>query len=322
MTSQPLYSIASTLDAGQIASIRAHEQVILLFGPGATAWQVTAALNRLAGEAPGTHCQTIVVSAPELLADFQPLIDADRLFYLASGELSERQLEALIDGARVGSEREGPADLFLPADALRRMALAESVAEVADAVTRTIGGVTGADRGRCLLYDREQDVLWTSGHTDDDASAAVGVVSFVLRTGTTVCLPRLAGDPRADLSVDNPGGTASDRFVAVPVRAARGVVVAVLVAVRPQHDPPFEPRDVAILEALAAHAGPYLGAWLVPAPASPFRDNALQNLDQALEGREPLRLEQAWERSTPWLAAATFSALLLALAVALGLHHG
>src|SRR5206468_905967 len=124
-----------------------------------------------------------------------------------------------------------------------------------------------------------------------------------------------------------PDGRPSDRFLAVPVRAGRGAIVAVLVALRPAHEAPFEPIDVTVLEALAAHSSPYLGAWLLDAPAGPFRSSVLRELEQPLlAGPEPLRLDPRWTRGAPWLAIATFVALLLALVfftpVLKGLLHG
>ncbi len=328
---QSFYRIASAIDSAQLDAIREHEEAVLVFGPGADAAEVTAALDTLAEHAPRTRCTSIVLSAREQLADFQPLIDADRLFYLSCGDLPVHLLDALIDGARKTNGREGSADLFLPAEDLRRMATEENVADVADAVERAIGSVVETRRSRCVLFDREQQALWTPSDAHEEASASVGLISFVIRTGMTVCLPRLDGDPRVDLDLDNPDGHPSDRFLGVPVRAARGVIVAVLVALRPEHDSPFQPADVAMLEALAAHASPYLAAWLVQTTmqmtGSPFRHNALRQLDRPLlAGSEPLRLNAAWTRGTPWLAVATFAALVVALVLAFafapGLGHG
>jgi GAF domain-containing protein len=319
----PVYRVDQALDDSQLASIREYEHVVLVFGPEATARGVMAALDQLASQAPRTRCSSIVLSAPEQLADFQPLVTADRLFYLAAGDLPERQLAALIEGARGINGRDGAIDLSLPVDDLRRIALAENVAEVAGAVERSIGTVVEARRSRCVLFDREEDVLWTPGEGGEESSAAAGLVSFVLRTGMSVCLARMAGDPRADLDLDNPDGVSSDRFLGVPVRAPRGAIVAVIVALRPQQDAPFEPRDVATLEALAAHVSPYLAAWLVQSPGSPFRYHALRNLDQPLlTGPEPLHLKPLWTRGTPWLVAVTFAAFVLALLFVVGLHHG
>lgn len=320
------YRIGQALDARQLASIREYEHVVLVFGPEATARGVTAALDELASQVPGTRCSSIVLSAPEQLADFQTLVDTDRLFYLSGGDLPERQLTALVEGARGMIGRDGVIDLALPLDDLRRMALAENVVEVAGAVERSIGTVVEARRSRCVLFDREEKVLWTPGQEDEwggEATAAAGLTGFVLRTGMSVCLARMAGDPRADLDLDNPDGNSSDRFLGVPVRAPRGAVVAVIVALRPQQDAPFEPRDVATLEALAAQVSPYLAAWLIQSPGSPFRYQALRNLDQPLlAGPEPLHLKPLWTRGTPWLVAATFAAFVLALLFVVGLHHG
>ena len=319
---QPVYRMNQALDAGQLAAIRRFEHVVLVFGPGATARGVMAALDELASLVPQTRCSSIVLSAPEELADFQSLVNADRLFYLSGGDLPERQLAALVEGARGMNGRDGTIELSLPVDDLRRMALADNVAEVADAVERSIGTVVEARRSRCVLFDREEDVLWTPGE-EGEASAVAGLVSFVLRTGMSVCLARLAGDPRVDLELDNPDGVSSDRFLGVPVRAPRGAIVAVLVALRPQQEAPFEPRDVAMLEALAAQVSPYLAAWLVQSPATPFRYHALRNLDQPLlAGPEPLHLKPLWTGATPWLVAATFAAFVLALLFVVGLHHG
>jgi len=259
-SAQPLYRIESAIDPVQLEAIRDDEQAVLVFGPGAVACDVAAALDLLAENAPRTRCTSIVLSVPDQLADFQPLIDADRLFYLSCGDLPERQLDALIDGARNITWREVPADLFLATEDLRRMATAESVADVADAVERAIGSVIDAPRSRCVLFEREQQVLWSPGDAGEKAGVAVGLVSFIVRTGTTVRLPRLAGDPRVDPDLDNPDGDPSDRFLGVPVRAAHGAIVAVLVALRPENDSPFQADDIAILEVLAAHASPYLAA--------------------------------------------------------------
>jgi hypothetical protein len=317
------YRIDQALDAGQLASIREYDHVVLVFGPEATARGVMVALDELASLAPRTRCSSIVLSAPEQLADFQPLVNADRLFYLSGGDLPERQLAALVEGARGMNGRDGAIDLSLPIDDLRRMALAENVAEVADSVERSAGTVVESRRSRCVLFDREEDVLWTPGDGGEESSAAAGLVSFILRTGMSVCLARMAGDSRVDLDLDNPDGVSSDRFLGVPVGAPRGAVVAVIVALRPQQNAPFEPRDVATLEALAAQVSPYLAAWLVQSPGSPFRYHALRHLDQPLlAGPEPLHLKPLWTRGTPWFVAATFAAFVLALLFVVGLHHG
>ena len=90
--------------------------------------------------------------------------------------------------------------------------------------------------------------------------------------------------------------------------------MAVLVALRRAAEPPFEPLEIAAAEAVAAHASPYLAAWLLEPEESPFRLRALRELEQPLtSGPEPLRLDRTWTRRAGWLVVATFVVVLLAL---------
>lgn len=304
----PVFRIASRLDAERISAIRSHEHVVLVFGPNASAADVTASLDALTPQ----PVAAIVLTTTEELADFQGLIDADRLFYLACGELSQRDLDALVESALASKPPNVSLDLFLGMGNLRRMALAQSVPELADALRAAVTKAAGAERTRCVLFDSERQVLWIPNESESE-STAVGLVSFILRTGVTICLPRLGEDARFDLDLDDPDGEASDRFLGVPVRAS-GAVMAVLVAIRPADEPPFEPLDIAAMEAVAAHASPYIAAWLgEPADDGPFRQRALREHEQPYSvGPEPLRLEPAWTQRATWFAIATFVALLVA----------
>ncbi|MGZ8710766.1 MAG: GAF domain-containing protein, partial [Thermoanaerobaculia bacterium] len=172
-----------------------------------------------------------------------------------------------------------------------------------------------AERTRCILFDRERQVLWVPNEAACESTAA-GLVSFILRTGLTVCLPRLDGDARFDRNLDDPGGDATDRFLGVPVRAG-GAVVAVLVAIRPAHALPFEPLDIAAMEALAAHASPYAAAWLVePDTDGPFRSRALrEQAEPSSTAPELLRLDPAWTQRATGFVFATLVALLIIVAI-------
>ena len=313
---RPVFRVASRLDAERIAAMREHRRVVLVFGPGISAEDVAASLEAMLQHAPHTACPSIVLAAEEQLAGFQELIDADRLFYLSRTGLSDRDLNALIDSALALPRVQASLDRYLTADQLRRIALAQSVAELADALRAAMSSAVDAERTRCLLYDSERQILWAPNDSSDGYSAAAGVVSFIHRTGLTVTLPRLGDDARYDLDLDNPGGESADRFLGVAVRAGRGEIIAVLTALRPTPERAFEPLEIAALETVAAHASPYLAAWLVEPEetASPFRRRALRELEQPLSaGPEPLRLESHWMRAASWLVAAVFVALLLAL---------
>ncbi len=311
---RPVFRIPLRLEAERIPAIAIHPHAVAVFGPRACAPDVEASLDALARHAPRTVCAPIVLTSPAQLHSFQELIDGDRLFYLACNDLSQRDLDALIDSALDGRPAGVSLDRPLDAASLRRMAVAQSVAELADAMRVSAAAAAGAERTRCALFDRERQAFWIPGESDAE-SAAVGLTSFVLRTGATACVSRIGDDPRCDPGLDDPGGSPSDRFLAVPVHAS-GEVLAVLVAIRSSDAPPFEPRDVAAMEAVAFHASPYVAAWLGDSPYSggPFRHRALRAADQQLgAGAEPLRLDSVWMRSATWLFVAALLALLAAL---------
>ena len=263
---------------------------VRVFGPNASAAEVTAALDSL--QEP--ECRAIVLTTRESLPDFQQLIDDDRLFYLACGELPARELDALIGAARGERRPEATLDRDLDAAHFRWIALAQSVTDLTNALRGAAASAVGAARTRCILFDSHRGALWVPNESISESPAA-GLAGFIFRTGLTVCLGHLEGDARFDRDLDDPEGDAADRFLGVPVRA-NGKVVAVLAALRPGDASPFEPVDVAAMEALAAHASPYAAAWLDDSPpdSGPFRVRALRAVEQPGSASEPLRLESVW----------------------------
>jgi hypothetical protein len=305
---QPVFRIPPGGGAEQIGNIGNHGSAVLVFGPDASANEVTSTLEALQH----TVCSAIVSASRESLPDFQRLIDDDRLFYLACGELPERELEVLIDSALGKRKPVATIDRYITAASLRRIALAQSIVELTNAMRAAAAITVTAERTRCVLLDSERGTLWVPDESTAE-STATGIAGFIFRTGASVCLPHLDGDPRFDRDLDNPEGDAADRFVAVPI-CAGGKVVAVLAAMRPGSALPFEPLDIAAMEALAAHASPYAAAWLADAPDSggPFRLRALRAAEQTPgSASEPLQLESVWMRRATWLF---FTSLLMLLA--------
>lgn len=308
--------------AGQVGS---YPGAILCFGPGSSPERVRTVLASLEQEAPRTPFLSVALAGTDDLGAFQDLIDDDRLFYLSRGPLSDRDLAGLLEGAAGAlarrMHRQAPRaapDSSLPVDTLRQLALARTLGELAATTVAAVSQAAGAQRGRCLLYDPQRQAVWSPGEGDDPETAgespAVGLVSFILRSGQTVCLPRAGEDPRFDPDLDNPEGNPADRFLGVPVRNAEGDTVAVLAALRDAQQPPFEPREIAALEAVASQVSPYLAAWVpAAAPSGPFRERALRERDLAMTPLEPLRLTPAWTRWTWWLLMAALAAGLLAL---------
>ncbi len=299
---------------------------VACFGPGCSADEVRAALDGL--DQTKAAYLGVVLTGTSSLAGFQDLVDGDRIFYLSRGTLSDRDLAGLITSAvdallrRMNRPDSQSAERSLSIETLRRLALARSLPELAEAAGAAILEAASAQRGRCLVFDPQRQALWSpttedaENESDAGESPAVGLASFILRTGLTLCLPRAGDDPRFDPDLDNPEGDPAERFLGVAVRGAEGEVTAVLVALRQAQEPPFEPREIAALEAVAAHLAPYLAA-LAPAGDGPrrglFRERALRERELSALPLEPLRLAPGWTRWTWWLLMGALAAALLAL---------
>jgi len=312
---RPVFRIPPGGGAEQTGNIGNQASAVLVFGPDASADEVTATLDAL----PNTVCSAIVCASRESLPEFQRLIDDDRLFYLACGELPARELEALIDSALGKRTPVATIDRYITATSLRRIALAQSIVELTNALRAAAAMTVDAERTRCVLFDSERGTLWVPDESAAE-STATGIAGFIFRTGAAVCLAHLDGDPRFDRDLDNPEGEAADRFLAVPIFAG-GKVVAVLAATRSRSALPFEPLDIAAMEALAAHASAYAAAWLADAPdvGGPFRLRALRAADQTPgSASEPLQLESVWIRRATWLFFASLLTLLAAFVVLKG----
>lgn len=140
----PVFRIPPGRGGAQIGTIRNHPKAVLVFGPDASANEVTATLDALQD----TGCSAIVFAARESLADFQRLVDDDRLFYLAGGELPPRELAALIDSA-LGERKPAPTlDRYLTAPSLRRIALAQSIVELTNALRADAANTVAAELTR------------------------------------------------------------------------------------------------------------------------------------------------------------------------------
>ncbi|HEX7829896.1 MAG TPA: GAF domain-containing protein [Thermoanaerobaculia bacterium] len=283
------------------------EDSVICFAPGVSAAFIAQTLANVA-------CAAIVHRGGDTLDDYAELLERDRLFYLSRGALSDRDLAAIIESA--AESREPSAQRELSADVLRRIALAQSLNELASSIRAAVVRTVSAERGRCLLFDRDRQVLWSPSRGEDDGeSIAVGLSSFVLHTAASASIFHLVDDPRFDPDLDNPDGRPTDRFLGAPVRTRNGEVIAVLVALRSSGEREFDALDVDALEALASHVAPYLAAWMPAADSNdtPFRAHALRELAApAVVASEPLRLDPRWMRSVPLLATLTLALILLA----------
>jgi membrane fusion protein (multidrug efflux system) len=209
---------------------------------------------------------------------------------------------------------------------LRRLALLEDPEEIAEMVAGVARDLVGADRAYLLLFDPEREELWAREAGAEKGgrryeSAAVGLVSFVLRTGMPVRVPRAGSDPRYDRSADDPLGRGDERFLAVPVTAA-GHELGVLVAVREGGRPELGEREEEELVQVAAQVAPSLAAQVladrsgtaevVGGPdAGLFRREVIEQTLRPKIQADPLRMSPAWARWSYWVLVATLAAFLI-----------
>lgn len=276
---------------------------------------------------------------------FQDLISDDAIFYLTQEPVFDSDLLAILRSA-VGRwwllrRSRGPAEpgdgvtgrVHQVLEAARRVAIQRDMASAGTLTVEAIEEVLEVDRAYYLVYDEPAEVLWSAEvgqPAERQESAAVGLVSFVARTGRPVLRDRLASDARYEREADDPAGNGEERFLAVPVRGADGKVLAVLVAIRDAAREPFAEADLAMLQLLAdqvastfnqlglesrlaAAAGAGEGAE-GEGPAL-FRRRALEEHFRGAEGRgEPLRLSPRWASWSYYLLVAVCVAgFLLAL---------
>ena len=97
---------------------------------------------------------------------------------------------------------------------LRRLSLLDDPEQIADLVAEAARDLVRAERAYFLVFDAEKEELWArepDGAARRYESAAVGLVSFVLRSGLPVRVPRAGEDPRYDRSADDPLGRGDER---------------------------------------------------------------------------------------------------------------
>jgi hypothetical protein len=326
----------------RVATVRSvrQEAAVLCLGPLLSPIEARHAIAETAGAAGPGPLVLLTAAGPDP-AMFQDLIDADRLFYLSPGEPPPRDLAALIRGAlqrrrAAGAEEEAPVGLLQALNAARRVAAQSDLASAGDLLQLAAAESVDADRVYCLLYDPEGEFLWSraSGLAREERqeSPAVGLVSFVVRTGRPVRVERAIDDPHFEREADDPLGERCEHLLAIPVRAPESgaPVLAVLCAVRDPGRAPFTAADEAALALLADTVAPSLAQLALATRleaasrrdageararfARIFREEALEH--HAAAGAavnaagDWLRLSPRWTAATFWLLAALVVAFL------------
>lgn len=254
-----------------------HEGVaVLVLGPELRALDAKELLLRTAEEFPHNNTFNIVLNPGATAELFQNLVDRGRIFYLAHGDMPHAQLRATILAAAncFREELEGGATALVVAadhadhvlDVCIQLARMVHLLDLDRLLVSAIEDLVAADRVQLLIYDREDETLWspkTPTREERRESAAAGLLAYVARTGEGIQLESAGSDSRCDLEADDPGGSESSRFIAQAIRDTNGTVTAVLAAARNGTLPPFSSQDVQVLQLLAACAGPALGAILL-----------------------------------------------------------
>jgi multidrug efflux pump subunit AcrA (membrane-fusion protein) len=285
-------------------------------------------------EGSGNAAINLVLRSGPDPALFQDLIAEDRIFYLSQEPPPAHELDALVRSAvrryrsTAGLPAAGGPAAWSREDSelLRRLGHQEAPEDVASLLAEAAAGRLHADRTYCLLYDAERETLWARDPTSAsrrDESAAVGLVSFVLRSGLPARLPHSGDDPRYEREADDPAGDGRERFLAVPLLLPDGAVVAVLSATRPASRPEWSAAEQAELERLAAQATPYLAALMPegsmsaksllgsPEPGLFRRRVVEQMLRPAQAEADPLRLSPIWTRISYWVLVVALAGFLV-----------
>jgi membrane fusion protein (multidrug efflux system) len=331
------YEIAAVGDAvGARRILAARRVAVFCVGPGIEGTAARELVREVDGLPEPPPIRLVLAGGPDL-SIFQELIDESRLYYLSQAPPAPRELDALLRTAvrRAGEaaeavEEEGRAlSGSLVVELLRRLALLDDPEEIAETVAGVARDLVGADRAYLLIFDPEKEELWardTAGGSDGEKrgrryeSAAVGLVSFVLRTGMPVRVPRVGEDPRYDRSADDPLGRGDERFLAVPVTAA-GHDLGVLAVVREGGRPEMGEGEEEELAHLAAQAAPSLAAQVLAdrngtseiaggPDATLFRREVIEQTLRPKTQADPLRMSPAWARWSYWVLVATLAASL------------
>ncbi|MFN0063757.1 MAG: GAF domain-containing protein [Myxococcaceae bacterium] len=279
---------------------------------------------------------SIVLAGGPQLSIFQELVDDDRIFFLSQAPLSKadnllvvrgaiaRQREALAPAAPVtASDESQVAKLRRILEFTDRVMLQQSPKAVCGLAAQMMPRLLQAARAYCLVYDASHQTLWTKEASSDDRrsqSAAVGLASFVVRTGASVSVKIAGEDPRYDREADDPNGVGNESLLLQPVFSSEGSVIAVLILVRLNERAAFTSEDGEALRRVAEHLEPALSHVLLKASldeasrlragvvlpgGARYREEAREYhaSGQSVPGAV-LRTSERWFRWTAWLVLA------------------
>lgn len=294
-------------------------------------------LERLGNEPGALLPLTVVLSAGPNPGLFDRLVEDEQVYYLTQRPPRTEETAAILGTALARArERQGGVAVhgLSRRDALREQRIAETLrnlallpepAAKAEVLAEVALDLADADRAYCLLYDPADETLWSrvrGSASERRESAAVGLASYVLRSGRPLAAARLDADARFDRDADDPQSRGGERWLGVPVPAEGSLMAAVLIVVRNGEGAEFSAEDQEDLVRLAAAAGPQLASYTVSREsgdgaalsglyANLFRQEALEHhLYASTQQQDPLMISPFW-------GSLTFRSILAALGVAL-----
>jgi len=320
---------------------------VVCVGEGVAGAAAAAFVDEAAARRPDFDAAVLVLAGGGRPEAFQPLIDADRLFYLSRRPPATEDLARLVAAAlaprpdeeaaeeaagALATEDAGGFDRVLAAAG--GVAAAASLPAAAAELARAAAELAPLERADLLLVDRATDTLWNPApglRETPRQSAAVGLAAWVARTGAPAAVPCAAADPRFDPEADDPGGEPDDRLLALPVPGRYGAApLGVLIAARRAAAPPFDAAERRRLAWLAEQSGPLLARLELAARLEAqsvrvhgvggsevgrlYRDPALEaHLRAPGAGGRPIRMSPRW---LDWAFAVLAAAALAAGAFA------
>jgi hypothetical protein len=331
------FAIVEAADAQDTVRFFHHHSIaVLVLGDRLAPTEAQAILSRSLGEFPNQSPANIVIGAGSSAELFQAFIDRGTLFYLSRGPLAGTMLHSIIRAAarRFQTRAHGPTTVSAGPDRdervldfYDRLPLQTELASAARLAVEAIQNLLQAERAQCLIFDPNEETLRRGGDPDRDdraESAVSGLAGFVVRTGERIALETVGSDPRCELDVDDPGGSAHARFIAEPIVGVHGATIGLLTASRDQDSPRFSDRDAHTLELLAHCAGPVFTrlTWQAEIQESLVDATHGQRLGAGFFRREALdHNARGWEQQgqliraiPPWLKPTYWTMLVLFIA--------
>ncbi len=257
--------------AEALAQLDQRAFAVVCVGPDIGVDATLDLLETVTDRFPHHGARLMVAAGGDDLSRFLPFIEADKLFYLTARPLPAEGFRRIALAAL--SRRPAAEDTARKRGALlnravrdaHQVALHSDLVSLSLAMREAVVDLLHASRCYCLFYDPLSQSLVSLGPDGSEErreTAAVGLASFIVRTGRSLVSENVGREAHYDPEADTPDGSGDERFLGVPIPGPRGESTAALVALRPAAQKPFTTADREALEAFAAQLGPLIGVKL------------------------------------------------------------